>query len=128
MSVVNLEDRSIIGLIEPVMIHGNKKTVEMRVRIDTGATKSSIDESLVQELGFGPILGEKIVKNANGTEKRGFIDVTVELAGKTVTEHFTIANRSHMKYPMLIGKNILRKGGFLIDPNRKIRKFRKVQE
>ncbi len=31
--------------------------------------------------------------------------------------HFSIADRAHMKYKVLIGKNILKKG-FLIDPSK----------
>lgn len=121
---LNIEEKALIGLIEPVMIHGKKQNAIFKSKIDTGATKSSIDESLVPVLGLGPILGEKIIKNANGTEKRSVISVTVEIAGHTVTEQFTIADRAHMRYPILIGKNILRKGKFLIDPNRKTRMFR----
>ncbi|MBN1175902.1 ATP-dependent zinc protease [Candidatus Woesearchaeota archaeon] len=120
-----LGEKAIIGLIEPVMLQGKKQNAIFKAKVDTGATKSSIDESLVPVLGLGPIIGETTVKNANGTEKRGFVDITVEIAGHTVTEHFTIANRTHMRFPILIGKNILRKGGFLIDPNRKTRMFRK---
>ena len=30
---------------------------------------------------------------------------------------FTIANRTQLSYPMLIGRNVLKKG-FLIDPNK----------
>jgi len=122
---VGLNEKAIIGLIEPVMLHGKKRNAIFKAKVDTGATKSSIDESLVSILGLGPVKGETIVRNANGSEKRPFIDITVELAEHTVTEHFTIADRQHMRYPILIGRNILRKGGFLIDPNRKTRMFRK---
>jgi hypothetical protein len=118
-------EKALIGLIEPVMLHGTKQNAIFKAKVDTGATKSSIDGSLVSILGLGPILGETTVRNANGTEKRTFVDVTVEIAGHTVTEHFTIANRTHMRYPVLIGKNVLRKGVFLIDPTKKTRIFRK---
>ena len=34
---------------------------------------------------------------------------------------FTIADRTHMKYKILVGQNIL-KEGFLVDPMKKIRR------
>ncbi|MBN2141880.1 ATP-dependent zinc protease, partial [Candidatus Woesearchaeota archaeon] len=39
----------------------------------------------------------------------------IVLGGKEIESKFTLADRSHMKYPVLIGQNILRKN-FLIDP------------
>jgi hypothetical protein len=40
------------------------------------------------------------------------------LRGVEVTAEFTLIDRSHMKYPVLIGRNIL-ENGFIIDPSRK---------
>ncbi len=116
-----LEERPVVGFTEPVCCTAKKKSVQVRARIDTGATKSSIDESLAKELGLGPVLGEKRVRNAHGSATRKFVDVSIELAGRKYTEHFTIADRSGLRYPVLIGRNILRKG-FLIDPKRKVKK------
>lgn len=113
------DDRLIVGFLEWVDCKakdGSLKTV--KARIDSGATKSSIDEELVRELGWGPILGEKKIRNANGVTTRKIVDGHIIIAGKDILEHFTIANRSNMKYQVLIGRNVLRRG-FLIDPNKK---------
>ncbi|MCF7798275.1 RimK/LysX family protein [Candidatus Woesearchaeota archaeon] len=115
------DEQHIIGFTEPVLCTSNGKHIQVRARIDTGASKSSIDEKLAKELGLGPILGEKTIRNAHGSSSRKFVDVTIELAGRKFTEHFTIADRSTMRFPVLIGRNILRKG-FLINPKRKARK------
>ena len=40
---------------------------------------------------------------------------TTELEGD-----FTLANRSHMTYALLIGQNILKAGHFLVDPLKKV--------
>jgi hypothetical protein len=120
-----LEEKHIIGFTEPVRCISNKKKIEVRARIDTGASKSSIDKVLAEELGLGPVLGEKTIRNAHGSATRQFVDVTIELAGRKFTEHFTIADRSTLRFPVLIGRNILRKG-FLIDPKRKARKVETV--
>ena len=108
-------------VLEPVTIIKSirsKKLVE--ARIDSGATKCSIDQKLVDELKLGPILGESVIKNANGTATRKTIEITFVMSGVTITEIFTIADRSRMMYPVLIGRNTLRKG-FLIDPNKRKR-------
>ena len=90
----------------------------MDSRIDTGAEKSSIDMKLASELNLGPILKTKKIKSAHGTRLRPIVEVEVILAGKNMKELFSIVDRSHMKYPVLIGQNIL-KNGFLIDPAKK---------
>ena len=118
-----IAQRVVIGFIEPVICttKGHKEVV--RARIDSGATNSSIDESLANKLGVGEIIGERTIRNAHGSTKRKIIEVTVTMAGRTLTEKFTIADRSAMRFPVLIGRNILRKG-FLIDPNKKIRRLK----
>ena len=116
-------NREVIGFLERVICiakDGSRKIV--KARIDTGATKSSIDQSLVEEMGWGPILGEKRIRNAHGYSLRQIVDGKIILAQKEITEHFNIANREHMTYPILIGRNVLRRG-FLIDPNKKVSKI-----
>jgi hypothetical protein len=125
--IEQFKDRDIIGFVEPVKIIKSKsKEVVLNARIDTGATKCSIDEKLVNELKLGPIIGETTVRNAHGTEKRNIIEVKFQMANKTITEVFTIANREQMTFPVLIGRNVLRKG-FLIDPNKKTQTIPKEQ-
>lgn len=114
------DDRLVIGFLE--WVHCKAKGGEdivVKARIDSGATKSSIDQELVKTLRWGPVLGEKRIRNANGVTTRKIVDGHISIAGKDVLEHFTIANRSNMKYPILIGRNVLRRG-FLIDPNKKL--------
>ncbi len=110
-----LNGRTVIGLEEKVRVHNNggKKTVI--AKIDTGATKSSIDTNLAAELRLGPVIKSKLIKSAHGSNIRPIIEATIELAGKKITSEFTLADRAHMKYRILIGQNIL-KDGFLIDP------------
>jgi len=112
-------EKEIIGLVEKVIIIGNgKKKKSVDSRIDTGAEKSSIDMKLASELNLGPILKTKKIKSAHGIRLRPIVEVEVILAEKNMKELFSIVDRSHMKYPVLIGQNIL-KNGFLIDPSKK---------
>lgn len=112
-----LGGKTIIGLAEKVNIQydGGKKNVI--AKIDTGATKSSIDTNLAAELKLGPVIKSKLVKSAHGSKLRPIIEATIELAGKKIKSEFTLADRAHMKYRILIGQNIL-KDGFLIDPTK----------
>lgn len=87
-------------------------------RIDTGATKSSVDARLAAELALGPVIKTKLVKSAAGNKLRPVIKASIRISGKSLKSEFTIADRSHMKYRVLIGQNILKKG-FLIDPTKK---------
>lgn len=105
--------RKTIGLTTRVVLFGTTKK-EVVGRVDTGATKSSIDVSLAREIGVGPALKLIRVKSAHGTRQRPLIIISVEIAGEQFDAEFTIADREHMKYPLLIGQNILKR--FLIDP------------
>jgi hypothetical protein len=109
--------RPIVGLTEKVTVIGkNGKNKSTTARIDTGATKSSIDTELVAGLKLGPIVDTTLVKSASGSETRPVLVAEVRIKGKLIKEKFTVAQREHMTYKMLIGQNILKKHKFLIDP------------
>ena len=55
-------------------------------------------------------------EQAHGGTIRPIMKVEFQLAGRKLKQEFTIADRSHMKFEVLIGQNALKKG-FLIDPN-----------
>lgn len=115
------KDREVIGLLEQVTCHGkSKKTQSVQARIDTGAANSSVDQELAKQLSLGPSIGEKRIRNAHGSSIRKLVMMTIVLSGKEITTEFTIADRAHMKYPLLIGRNAL-KNGYLIDPNKKFK-------
>lgn len=115
MTPEELSKRTILGLVEEVTLHGPQQSRKVVARIDSGAIKSSIDLRLASELRLGPIVESKMVRSANGAKLRPVIEIKIDVSGTQVTEKFTMADRSHMKYKMLIGQNIL-KHGFLIDP------------
>ncbi|MFC1800864.1 RimK/LysX family protein [Nanoarchaeota archaeon] len=108
--------RPVLGLTEKITVIGPEKKKTVMARIDTGATKSSIDVALAADLKLGPVISKKLVKSASGTIMRPVIKAKVTLIRKNFNEEFTLAERSHLKYPVLIGQNILKKEKFLIDP------------
>ena len=110
-----MEGKTIVGVVEKVTLASDSGEKEFDARIDTGARLSSIDTNLVAELGLGPITRTKKVRSANGKSLRPVIKIKVKLADREFEEDFTVTDRSHMTFPVLIGRNILEQD-FLIDP------------
>ncbi|MFH0978905.1 MAG: RimK/LysX family protein [Candidatus Woesearchaeota archaeon] len=109
----------VIGLTEKVTVQGtNGKRRRVVARIDTGATKSSIDQKLAEEIKAGPVIKNKMFRSAHGRKVRPIVPLKIKLAGTTIKCQFSIVDRIHMKYKLLIGQNGLKKG-FLIDPSKK---------
>ena len=117
--IKNLSDKITIGLYEKITLVGNRTSnKEMVARIDTGATRSSIDVKLAASLKLGPVIKTKLVKSAHGSTLRPIVEGQLIIAGKKIKTHFTIADRVKMKYKLLIGQDVLKRGNFLIDPSR----------
>ncbi|MFH1649792.1 MAG: RimK/LysX family protein [Candidatus Woesearchaeota archaeon] len=113
-----MTEKIAVGLTEKVKLVGKEQSEEYIARIDTGATKSSIDLALASRLQLGPITRSRMIKSAHGSKLRPVVEVTIEIQGKPMRAEFTLADRSHMRYRILIGQNILR-NGFIIDPTKK---------
>jgi hypothetical protein len=107
---VSLHNKVIINSVEPVKI----KEKEFYARIDTGATRSSISKEIADLLSLGPVIDSVDVRNAHGKTSRDVILVDVELAGVKTKAKFNLSDRTQMQYPVLIGRNILKRG-FLVD-------------
>jgi len=110
--------KTVVGLTEKVTIRGRAMEKTVLAKVDTGATKNSIDSRLAAELSLGPVVGTKLVKSAHGNSVRPIIKAEIVLAGKEMTTRFSLADRSHLKYKVLIGQNALKGRGFLIDPSK----------
>lgn len=109
---------------------------DIRGKIDTGAKTSSLHCSVIQPMPNGVVsfilLDEEHkkftplyktakvsrvgkVKSSNGkVQKRYFIKTTVSILGKEYLTEFSLTNRGNMKFPVLIGRSLL-KEGFLVD-------------
>ena len=112
--------RAVLGLSEKVRIISKSNSKIVAARIDTGATKSSIDSYLASELQLGPIVETRLIRSAHGHTIRPVVNARIEIEGQKLTASFTIADRKHMKYKILIGQNILKIGKFIIDPLHKV--------
>ncbi len=110
-------ERIVLGLTTDIILIGQEKK-KITARVDTGATKSSIDQRLAKEMDLGKPKRTTTIKQAHGSSERPIIKCRINIAGLEMEPEFTLADRSHMKYKMLIGQNTLKKGNFLIDPNK----------
>ena len=104
-------------------------------KADTGAftgalhcTKvKEIEEDGVRVLQFSPFDNPKavyktdnfekgIIKSSNGTTtERYFIETSVMVRGKRYAITLTLADRSEMKWPVLIGRRFLHTNEFIVD-------------
>lgn len=135
------QDASVIGRIEYVVMQD--VGIKLKARIDTGAGVSSIDAKILQiktaaagsgervlfelrdDAGNAKSVERKIVEWAaikgKGTTKltrRPVVILDFCLGGKRLEGRINLADRSGFLYPVLIGRNILKTGDFLIDPSK----------
>src|SRR3989338_6673345 len=97
-----------VGLIEEVKIIG-EKTVSTLALFDTGANRTSVDIELASKAGLGPITRMGRVKNPSIKKKisRPVVKARLEIAGKMFDAEVNIQDRSHMNFPVIIGRDIL---------------------
>ena len=122
-------DREVIGLVEDIEIVG-KKTIRARALFDTGAHRTSVDVRLAAKARLGPIIKTTLVKNPGhqGEVRRPIVEATINIKGKPFRIGVNIQDRSHMTFPVIIGRDIISLGKFAIDPNKNAALYRKFME
>ena len=92
--------------------HDGKTMVRFRI-LDT-------DHSDYQKIDFLlPVYKKKKVKSSTGTSNlRFFIQTTIHLFNKSIPIELSLTDRSQMKYPVLLGRKLL-KNRFLVDVSKK---------
>ena len=115
------KDRVLIGPVEYVKVIGHHGEARVKGKIDTGASRTSVDVWLAANIGLGPTVDVAKVKSALASQvrTRPLVRGAVEVGGIRFTLPVTVNDRSVMRYPVLIGMDILRSGRFLIDPTKK---------
>jgi RimK family alpha-L-glutamate ligase len=102
-------DRVVIGYIEEVVVSGTQGSETVMAKSDTGATRTSIDNELAARIGTGPIKDIVTVRSGSmkGGKSRPVVDLVVGVGGTQHTVTASIEDRSHMDYPILLGRDIL---------------------
>jgi RimK family alpha-L-glutamate ligase len=100
---------ALIGYIEEVVVSGTSGSEQTLAKSDTGATRTSIDTSLAADIGAGPIKSMTRVKSGSvkGGKARPVVDLVIGIGGTQHTVTASVEDRSHMDYPLLLGRDIL---------------------
>jgi hypothetical protein len=132
---------AVLGRVERVVMQD--VGMALKARIDTGARMTSLDANIL-ELGAPDEGGGETVrfrirnrdeesdvierdvvewteikgKGTPRTIRRPVVILDLCLGGKRLEGRVNLADRSDFLYPVLIGRNLLRAGGFLVDPER----------
>lgn len=133
------EDKAIpvLSAVEDILLFDNG--IRMKSRVDTGAEGSSLHAEEVtvtdehgqkyahfytlDDRGHRYELKEKIhdiveVTNTSGIpERRYVIEKSVILKGKTIVGKVNLKDRSNMNFKFLIGRDLIKSEGFLVDIN-----------
>ena len=88
------------------------KTIE--AKMDSGAFRSSLDKKIIEEMGIPLNPDTMLVKAASGQQVRPTANITLVLAGKKMNTTVSVTDRSHLQYPMIVGRKDLK--GFIINP------------
>lgn len=108
----------VVGVFEPVQIRttDNGKR-DVAAKVDTGAFRTSIDESLAQELGLmkdRSVLWHDYYQSALGRERRPIIPLVFWIGGRKIETTANVSDRSKLKEKLLVGRRDL--GTFLVRP------------
>jgi hypothetical protein len=116
-------DKKAIGLVERVTVQGINGKEEVLAKVDTGASRTAADIRLAAAVGLGPITDTVIIRGSTGTarETRAMARARISLGGKAFDLPVAITDRGDMKYPIIIGMDILGKGDFFIDATKRAR-------
>jgi len=119
--VLGMKERIIIGPIEYVKVIGHNGEARVKGKIDTGATRTSVDVWLAANIGLGPTVDVAKVKSAllDEVRSRPLVRAIVEIGSEQFALPVSVDDRSDMRYPVLVGMDILKLGRFLIDPTKK---------
>jgi len=125
---VHAKEAITIGLVEDVILV--PWGVKLPARIDTGAATSSLDAQELRIQGnmaefrlpekYGglqlrlPVVDWKHIRSSEAREKRPVVEVECCIGPKHLRIRVNLNDRSMVKYPMIIGRNALRKN-FVVD-------------
>jgi hypothetical protein len=119
-------EKKVIGLLERVTLVGIDKVSTYAV-FDTGAKLTSIDIKLAGKAKVGPVIRTTKVKNP-GTKTKSYrpvVRVKLRIRGRTLECEANLQDRSHMTFPMIIGRNVIA-GRFIVDASKNLKLFNKM--
>jgi len=133
MDKMNIDKNKILGTSTEIVIANIPGCPPIKAKVDTGADISSIhaedwstqngqvtfqsDDISPNRITL-PVIEKQAIKSSNGDiEYRPVVELDVKINGVPMSGvMFNLNDRGTMEYSVLIGKNVLERGGFLIDP------------
>ena len=129
------DNKRIIGSFEPVTFPDFAAIGQVTAKIDTGAYTGALHCTKIREeetvdgkvLHFSPFDHPEVVMSVDdyvvshvrssngGRQSRYFINTNITIHGETYPIILSLADRSEMKWSVLIGRRFLRSNGFLVD-------------
>jgi hypothetical protein len=99
----------LVGDRELVEIEGPGGVERGIARIDTGAAYSSIDVRIAERIGLDEEKPDRHirVRSALGRERRPIFDVKLRLGDNVMPAEVSVADRSRLTNPILVGRNEL---------------------
>ena len=124
MSVREVDGKRVVRLVERVTISGPGGEESVRAKVDTGADRTSVDMELAAKLKLWQTGSKITIKTSDAGKmvERPLAEATVTVRGKSFKLKVGVADRSLMRFRVIIGRDILRSGDFLIDPSRRKKK------
>ncbi|MFT5235900.1 MAG: hypothetical protein ACI90A_001264 [Shewanella sp.] len=140
--IVDVSDKKVIGSVAPISIV--ETGIMFKTRIDTGAVENSLhavdlhvengvadmDKNVGKILSFttanekgetqrvhAMIIETSLIRNAQGSEVRYMVELTVGEKGQEYKVKVNLRDRSKMSHKLLIGRNWLQ-GHYLVDVSR----------
>ena len=118
----DIEEKSgkkVIGIAEVIdLIDKNGSSHQILAKIDTGAYRTTLSESLAKKLQIDEAIDYKKVRGALGTDERPIINLSYIMDKNKVSTEAFMAEREDMKYDMIIGRKDLKK--YIVDPSKKV--------
>jgi len=88
------------------------------IKIDNNSTKENLDEQIKDKLAkWGENYETVVIKSSHGTSYRLLVKMNIILSGTEIISKMSITDRSHLEFPVIIGRKSL--GRFLVDPSKK---------
>jgi hypothetical protein len=126
--MVEAKERITVGLVEEVILL--PWGVKLPARIDTGAAQTSLDARNMVIKGdivdfklsekYGglqlslPIVAWKTIRSAEAREQRPVVMMEFCIGSKHIRTSVNLNDRSKVKYPLLVGRNAIKKN-FIVD-------------
>jgi RimK family alpha-L-glutamate ligase len=127
-TVPSRREPTIIGYTEEVIVSGTTGSETVIAKSDTGASRTSIDTRVAAAIGAGPIQSMTRVKSGStkATKSRPVVDVVIGVGGDRHTVSASVEDRSHMDYPVLLGRDILK--NYQVDISRTVEEDQSDEE